>query len=134
MPQLDTVTFLSQIFWLVIVFGFFYLIVLTHILPAITRILKVRKKKLKYNKNAIYNLGDEKGETLIGYDKFLSQGLEVSWNSLVNSLSVGDAWVFSSLTGLNKEGSMLSSNTSYLNAFGNIIGSKHVISTLYSKK
>ena len=45
MPQLDTVTFLSQIFWLVIIFGAFYLIVLTHILPSISRILKVRKKK-----------------------------------------------------------------------------------------
>ena len=25
MPQLDTITFLSQIFWLVVIFGFFYL-------------------------------------------------------------------------------------------------------------
>jgi F-type H+-transporting ATPase subunit b len=134
MPQLDTVTFLSQIFWLVIIFGAFYLIVLTHILPSISRILKVRKKKLEYNKNAMYNLGDEKGETLAGYDKLLSKGLEVSRNSLGNSLSSGDAWVSSSLKDINKEGSMLSSNTSYLNAFGNIIGTKHVISTLYNKK
>ena len=73
MPQLDTVTFLSQIFWLVIIFGAFYLIVLTHILPSISRILKVRKKKLEYNKNAMYNLGDEKSETLAGYDKLLSK-------------------------------------------------------------
>ena len=82
----------------------------------------------------MYNLGDEKGETLAGYDKLLSKGLEVSRNSLGNSLSAGDAWVSSSLKDINKEGSMLSSNTSYLNAFGNIIGTKHVISTLYNKK
>jgi F-type H+-transporting ATPase subunit b len=134
MPQLDTVTFLSQIFWLVIIFGFFYLIVLTHILPAISRILKVRKKKLEHNKNAMYALGDEKGDTLTGYDKILSQGLEVSRNSLAKSSQLGDAWVSSSLKDINKEGSMLNSNTSYLNAFGNIIGSKHVIKTLYTKK
>ena len=97
MPQLDTVTFLSQIFWLVIIFSVFYLIVLTHILPAISRILKVRKKKLEYNKNAMYTLGDEKGDTLAGYDKILSQGLEVSRNSLANSSQLGDAWVSSSL-------------------------------------
>ena len=34
MPQLDTVTFLSQI-WLVIIFGAFYLTVLTDILPSL---------------------------------------------------------------------------------------------------
>ncbi len=134
MPQLDTVTFLSQIFWLVVVFGFFYLIVLTHILPAISRILKVRKKKLEHNKNSMYSLGDEKGQTLAGYDKLLSQGLEVSRNSLGDSLSAGDSWVNSSLKNINKEGSMLSTNTSYLNAFGSLIGTKHVISTFYAKK
>ena len=59
MPQLDTVTFLSQLFWLVIVFGGFYLIVLTHILPAFSRVLKSRLKKLKANANAMHALGDE---------------------------------------------------------------------------
>jgi F-type H+-transporting ATPase subunit b len=133
MPQLDTVTFLSQIFWLVIIFGFFYLIVLTHILPAISRILKVRKKKLEHNKNAMYALGDEKGDTLTGYDKILSQGLEVSRNSLAKSSQLGDAWVSSSLKDINKEGSMLNSNTSYLNAFGSLIGRKHAIAKFYKK-
>ena len=103
MPQLDTVTFLSQLFWLVIIFGTFYLTVLTDILPSFSRVLKSRLKKLKSNKDAIYSLGDEKGETLAGYDKLLSKGLEVSRNSLGNSLSAGDAWVFSSLKDINKE-------------------------------
>ena len=49
MPQLDTVTFLSQLFWLVIIFGAFYLIVLTEILPSFSRVLKSRLKKLKSN-------------------------------------------------------------------------------------
>ena len=62
MPQLDTVTFLSQLFWLVIIFGAFYLIVLTDILPSFSRVLKSRLKKLKSNENAMYSLGDEKGK------------------------------------------------------------------------
>ena len=60
MPQLDTVTFLSQLFWLVIIFGAFYLTVLTDILPSFSRVLKSRLKKLKSNKDAMYSLGDEK--------------------------------------------------------------------------
>ena len=89
MPQLDTITFLSQLFWLIIIFGFFYLTVLNNILPSISRILKTRKKKLEHNKDAMYSLGDEKGETLSGYDS-LSEGLEVSRKGLSNSLQEGD--------------------------------------------
>ena len=78
MPQLDTVTFLSQLFWLVIIFGAFYLTVLTDILPSFSRVLKSRLKKLKSNKDAMYSLGDEKGETSSLYDSSLSTGLDGS--------------------------------------------------------
>ena len=133
MPQLDTMTFLSQIFWLVIIFGFFYLTVLNNILPSISRILKTRKKKLEHNKDAMYSLGDEKGETLSGYDSLLSEGLEVSRKGLSNSLQEGDTWIKSSLVNINKDPSFLNTNTSYLNAFGSLIGRKHAIAKLYKK-
>ena len=133
MPQLDTVTFLSQIFWLVIIFGAFYLTVLTDILPSFSRVLKSRLKKLKSNKDAMYSLGDEKGETLSGYDSLLSEGLEVSRKGLSNSLQEGDTWIKSSLVNINKDSSFLNTNTSYLNAFGSLIGRKHAITTFYKK-
>jgi len=133
MPQLDTVTFLSQIFWLVIIFGAFYLTVLTDILPSFSRVLKSRLKKLKSNKDAMYSLGDEKGETLSGYDSLLSEGLEVSRKGLSNSLQEGDTWIKSSLVNINKDSSFLNTNTSYLNAFGSLIGRKHAIAKLYKK-
>jgi len=43
MPQLDPVTFLSQFFWLCVVFSALYLILVKFCLPSIARILKVRE-------------------------------------------------------------------------------------------
>ena len=86
MPQLDTVTFLSQLFWLVIIFGAFYLIVLTDILPSFSRVLKSRLKKLKSNENAMYSLGDEKGETSSLYDGSLSTGIDGSRSNLLEGI------------------------------------------------
>lgn len=91
MPQLDTVTFLSQIFWLVIIFGAFYLTVLTDILPSFSRVLKSRLKKLKSNKDAMYSLGDEKGETSSLYDSSLSTGLDGSRDNLLAGLDSSTA-------------------------------------------
>ena len=88
MPQLDTVTFLSQLFWLVIIFGAFYLTVLTDILPSFSRVLKSRLKKLKSNKDAMYSLGDEKGETSSLYDSSLSTGLDGSRANLLDGIRV----------------------------------------------
>jgi len=91
MPQLDTVTFLSQLFWLVIIFGAFYLMVLTDILPSFSRVLKSRLKKLKSNENAMYSLGDEKGETSSLYDGSLSTGIDGSRSNLLEGLDSGSA-------------------------------------------
>ena len=46
MPQLDSVTFLSQVFWLSIGFFIFYIIVVKNIIPSLGRMLKVRTKKV----------------------------------------------------------------------------------------
>lgn len=43
MPQLDKVTFLSQFFWLCIVFISMYLILVKFFLPALARIVKLRQ-------------------------------------------------------------------------------------------
>jgi len=46
MPQLDKVTFLSQFMWLCIFFFGFYLTLVKHFLPKISRLLKVRHRKM----------------------------------------------------------------------------------------
>jgi len=46
MPQLDSLTFLSQVFWLVILFISFYVVVAKNVLPEFGFILKTRTKKI----------------------------------------------------------------------------------------
>lgn len=45
MPQLDTVTFLPQLFWLVCIYASFYLFLTKYILPPITKVLYARAHK-----------------------------------------------------------------------------------------
>ena len=46
MPQFDTFSFLSQLFWVFLIFGLFYTALSYYLLPAIAITLKIRKKKL----------------------------------------------------------------------------------------
>jgi len=46
MPQLDKFTFSTQIFWLLVLFFFIYVILIKYFLPAIYKVLKIRKEIL----------------------------------------------------------------------------------------
>ena len=46
MPQFDTFSFFSQLFWVLICFGYLYLTLSFYVLPAFAIILKTRAKKL----------------------------------------------------------------------------------------
>ena len=130
MPQLDTVTFLSQLFWLVIIFGAFYLTVLTDILPSFSRVLKSRLKKLKSNKDAMYSLGDEKGETSSLYDSSLSTGLDGSRSNLLNGLEYGSDLMKENASSAEKT-FMGSALNAYSSAAGKMLGQRKVISKIY---
>jgi hypothetical protein len=58
MPQLDNVTYLSQIFWCFITFTSLYFILLKKILPHIAKILKLRKKLINNYKELFVNLNN----------------------------------------------------------------------------
>ena len=131
MPQLDTVTFLSQLFWLVIIFGAFYLIVLTDILPSFSRVLKSRLKKLKSNKDAMYSLGDEKGETSSLYDSSLSTGLDGSRANLLDGLNSGSTLMENNANSTQKT-FMGSALNVYASTAGKMLGQHKVINKLYS--
>ena len=53
MPQIDSVTFMSQVFWLVIIFLYNYIFILVFLLPVITITLKMRDKEFKVYFNNI---------------------------------------------------------------------------------
>ena len=131
MPQLDTVTFLSQLFWLVIIFGAFYLTVLTDILPSFSRVLKSRLKKLKSNKDAMYSLGDEKGETSSLYDSSLSTGLDGSRANLLDGLNSGSTLMENNANSTQKT-FMGSALNVYASTAGKMLGQRKVINKRYS--
>ena len=70
MPQLDTLTFASQLFWLLVCFLVFYSLVISQVLPKLARILKVRSKKInsaaKSNRNQ-----DEVRSVIANYDALI---------------------------------------------------------------
>lgn len=47
MPQLDQMSFVSQVFWFIITFYSLYSFILIYFLPAIFRLLKYRSKKFE---------------------------------------------------------------------------------------
>jgi len=46
MPQFDTFSFFSQLFWVLLGFSYLYLLLCFYILPAFAAVLKIRAKKL----------------------------------------------------------------------------------------
>jgi len=60
MPQFDTLCFLSQIFWVFLGFISLYLLLSSYLLPSLSSILKIRKRKLaQMNSNtSATNLAD----------------------------------------------------------------------------
>lgn len=59
MPQLDMITFFSQIFWLTVTFYGFYFFILRVYLPKIAVVLKTRKKKLLLGSTGVYRYNDD---------------------------------------------------------------------------
>jgi len=59
MPQLDPTSFLSQLFWLLIVFSLMYIIIAKSALPQIGRVLQNRKEKISSD---LERASDLKGE------------------------------------------------------------------------
>ena len=62
MPQFDTITFFTQIFWLIIIFFGFYFLSLRIFVPEIAAVLKTRKKKLAIGTGSLSNYNLELSE------------------------------------------------------------------------
>jgi len=80
MPQLDTVSFMSQYFWFIIIFLLIYFRVVVYYLPNIARTLKLRYKLRNQDQAEITKLGRLTKELDTSIDKILGQTL-----SAVNS-------------------------------------------------
>lgn len=132
MPQLDSLTYLTQIFWTLLTFSVFYAVCLRHILPGVSRILKVRKKKLEYNKNAMDSFVDEERSTASSYEQMLADSLNASRGLLLKTAQLGNSWLSAVTVEVNQT-TLKSMNESYLRVFGSLSAKRHLMKELYSK-
>ena len=56
MPQFDQFSFLNQVFWILLVFSNFYFFISYFLLPKLSKILKFRLKKIRFDKIINNNL------------------------------------------------------------------------------
>ena len=101
MPQLDHLSYLSQIFWLIVIFGSFYFITLTYILPTINQIIKTRKEKLSSYTTDSSSLKIEESLITYKYQDYLVKAFINSGNALDKALETSSSWSNSEIKKLN---------------------------------
>jgi len=92
MPQLDAVTFLSQVSWLTFFFVGYYRIGLTFILPSLAGRLKARGKKVLLAKGRVSGFDGERVSALSVYDNVV--GASSAWvaGHLIASQTARESW------------------------------------------
>ena len=73
MPQLNPEYWISQIFWLTLVFGFLYLLLSKLILPKISDNLESRKSQIAENIESADKQREESDQKLKDYEKIISE-------------------------------------------------------------
>ena len=73
MPQLNPEFWVSQIFWLTIIFGILYIVLSKMILPKISANLESRKSQISDNIEAAEKQREESDTKLKEYDKIISR-------------------------------------------------------------
>lgn len=129
MPQMDSVTFLSQVTWLVVVFSIFYLIVLEKILPTLSRILKIRSKKLSEGKEIANLVADEEKKLQREASEILGKSAQASHLLLQDKVSGLNNWlpkrVDEKLS--TSAGEMGALNKNYLKLIGELLANKALL-------
>ena len=78
MPQLDKVTFFSQFFWLCFFYLGFYILMYKYFLPKMSRILKLRKKKMNTSQVSLINLVQENESVRNNFNLIIIKALQTS--------------------------------------------------------
>ncbi len=72
MPQLDVNTYVSQLFWLAVTFGFLYVLVKTAILPKLGEVLENRQRRIADDLEMAERLQREAQDTLKDQEALLA--------------------------------------------------------------
>lgn len=74
MPQFDSTTFASQLFWLLVTFGLLFMIASRVLLPRIAGILSARQEKIDDDLNRAGIVKGEAETALAAYEKTMADG------------------------------------------------------------
>mgnify|MGYP006076982147 FL=1 len=131
MPQLDTYMYLSQVFWLLVLFTTFYILVLNNILPNISRVLKLRRKRISSEGSSV--LSEEHNAVMTTTSDVLETSLKDSTTFLSNVRTSSSTWLEVSLEEANEK-TLLDLNKTYLKNIGELKGQSLLITDIIKQK
>lgn len=129
MPQIDSVTFLSQLFWLLVTFMGFYSLVLSGVLPRLARILKVRSKKVLLDDNNSGGSSNETNEVLASYDALILNRSRQSRLLIQKTDETSKEWITSDLNRIFSKDLLPGTNACF-RARANLLAKKNVLFNL----
>nr|YP_006666411.1 ATP synthase F0 subunit 8 [Trebouxiophyceae sp. MX-AZ01]AFQ93766.1 ATP synthase F0 subunit 8 [Trebouxiophyceae sp. MX-AZ01] len=117
MPQLDKVTFFSQFFWLSIFYVGFYFVIVKQFLPKLSRILKVRQKKVSYSQEGGTTLLQEREKVSESLNGLVEHGVGRSKALSQENLEKMEAWLTHVVQDTNQT-TLRPANEVYISALG----------------
>ena len=129
MPQLDTLTFFSQFFWLCFFFLGFYLTLVKYFLPRMSKILKIRHLRMNSSTGAAGFLSEiqkENDDLQRNRDQSLNEALKESRNFFNQSFIATNNWLSTVLQEINKS-QFLEMNKSYVSSISDLSTSQFLI-------
>jgi hypothetical protein len=129
MPQLDFISFFSQIFWLCLVFVFFYLFVFKNLVPFISRIIKLRDKKVhKATASANFLRGKDIKLAESAIDFMLAKAIGAAATLFTVFSTKVNVWVSGEALSFNARSSALNKN--YLAVLGFVHLQNYIVTSL----
>jgi hypothetical protein len=117
MPQLDSVTFFSQFFWLCVFFIGFYLTLTKYYLPRLSRLLKVRKQRMAASTGSISLIQEETTSVKESGTNLLVKAVEITQQGITNGFQASATWSENSLVSTNT-GDFRAMNQVYMDSLG----------------
>jgi hypothetical protein len=102
MPQMDSVTYLGQVTWFVLIFGIYYLVMVADVLPTLDRALKVRVKKLALTRGDARQFDRERVQADEGYGRSLAGAAASSFGLLAACQDAQSAWASDAVSSLRQ--------------------------------
>lgn len=114
MPQLDTLSFFTQIFWFVVIIIPFYYIMTTKLIPTISNIFKIRNQ-YKFVKNIEFITAQS-----TSLEKVINENFSKIKNNSVNNQTSVKNWI-NTVISTEKETNLNLGFNSYLSNIGELI-------------